>query len=307
MIETDHPMISIRRQCQLIGLPRSSYYYEAVPESELNLKLMKAIDQLYLCYPFYGYRTMTTHLRRDGWPVNHKRVQRLMVKMGIMAIYPRPNTSVAHPTHKVYPYLLRDLAIEQPNQVWCADITYIPMQQGFMYLMAVMDWFSRYILAWELSNSLDTYFCLVALEAALSMATPDIFNTDQGVQFTSNDFTGRLTRDGIRISMDGRGRAFDNIFIERFWRTLKYQDIYIHNYATGMELADGLQRFMHIYNHIRPHQGLDGLTPAEVYGRQTTPPMASMLHQGQPKLRQCPADPDGQLLCLPINETNVSS
>jgi putative transposase len=208
---------------------------------------------------------MTAWLRRQGHVVNHKRVQRLMRKMGLQAIYPKPRTSVAGQGHKIYPYLLRGLAIVRPNQVWSADITYVPMPRGFMYLVAVMDWFSRYVLAWQLSNTLDGYFCLDVLQQALHQAKPEIFNTDQGAQFTAHDFTKCLEQAEVRISMDGRGRALDNVFIERLWRSVKYEDIYIKDYATVPVLEAGLNNYFQLYNHERPHQSLDYRTPAELY------------------------------------------
>ena len=265
LVEPGHPELSIRRQCELLGLNRSSYYYEPASESEENLAVMREIDRLYTQYPFLGYRVMTAMVRREIPDVNKKRVQRLMRKMGLQAIYPQKKTSQPHPQHRVYPYLLRDLIIDRPNQVWCADITYVPMRRGFMYLVAIMDWHSRYILTWELSNSLDRFFCLTALDQALTQARPEIFNTDQGAQFTANDFTGRLLAQDIRISMDGRGRVFDNIFIERFWRTLKYQHIYLHDYETVVALWQGLRQYIQMYNEERPHQALKYRTPAEVY------------------------------------------
>ena len=265
LVEPGHPELSIRQQCELLGLNRSSYYYEPTSESEENLAVMREIDRLYTQHPFLGYRVMTAMVRRAIPDVNKKRVQRLMRKMGLQAIYPQKKTSQPHPQHRVYPYLLRDLIIDRPNQVWCADITYVPMRRGFMYLVAIMDWHSRYILTWELSNSLDRFFCLTALDQALTQARPEIFNTDQGAQFTANDFTGRLLAQDIRISMDGRGRAFDNIFIERFWRTLKYQHIYLHDYETVVALWQGLRQYIQMYNEERPHQALKYQTPAEVY------------------------------------------
>jgi putative transposase len=258
--------LSVARQCELIGLPRSSYYYSPLEtESAENLRLMRRIDELYLRRPFYGSPRMTDWLRDQGWPVNEKRVARLMRVMGLQAIVPGPHTSRPHPQHLVYPYLLRELTVEAPDQVWCADITYVPMQRGFLYLVAVMDWFSRYVLAWELSNSLDAIFCLLALETALGQARPEIFNTDQGAQFTSADFTGRLLAAGIRVSMDGRGRALDNVFIERLWRSVKYEEIYPGDYADGLAARDGLARYFRMYNTERRHQGLKKRTPAEVY------------------------------------------
>jgi putative transposase len=266
MIDTNHPQLSIRRQCELIGLNRSTYYWQPASESPLNLRLMKLIDKEYTQAPFFGYRKMTARLNnKHGFHVNHKRVARLMQKMGLQAVYPRPRTTVAHKEHKKYPYLLRHMEINRPNQVWCADITYVPMVKGFMYLVAIMDWYSRFVLAWQISNSLDTAFCLDALRLALRQAQPEIFNTDQGVQFTAHEFIGELEAAGIQISMDGRGRVFDNIFIERLWRTVKYEDTYIKEYDTGLMLQAGMGDYFHFYNYERPHQSLDYLTPADIH------------------------------------------
>ena len=229
------------------------------------MQLMRLIDEQYLQTPFYGWPRMTAHLRRAGYAVNHKRVQRLMQVMGLQAIYPKPKTTVAHPAHRIYPYLLRNVAITHPNQVWSADITYVPIQHGFMYLVAIIDWFSRYVLAWRLSNTLDGAFCVDALEQALQVGHPEIFNSDQGVQFTARAFTSQLEAHAIRISMDGRGRALDNVFIERLWRSVKYEDIYPNNYVSVPDLDRGLQRYFRFYNYDRPHQSLDYHTPAEVH------------------------------------------
>lgn len=238
MIEPSHPTLSLRRQCELIGLPRASYYYEPAGESELNLRLMRLIDEQYLKTPFYGWPKMAAHLQRAGYAINPKRVRRLMRRMGIQAIYPQPKTTIASPQHTVYPYLLRGMTITRPNQVWSADITYVPIQHGFMYLVAVIDWFSRYVLAWRLSNTLAGRFCLDALQQALVRGQPAIFNTDQGVQFTALPFTTCLEEASVRISMDGRGRALDNIFIERLWRSVKYEDIYLKDYTSVPALDD---------------------------------------------------------------------
>ena len=266
MIDANHPSLSIRRQCDLIGLNRATYYWRPAEESVFNLQLMRLIDQEYTRAPFYGYRKMTARLNNHhGFRVNHKRVARLMQKMGLQAVYPRPRTSAANKAHKKYPYLLRGLNVHRPNQVWCADITYVPMSRGFMYLVAVMDWYSRFVLAWQLSNSLDGAFCLAALRLALRQAQPEIFNTDQGVQFTAVDFTRELEAAHIQISMDGRGRAFDNIFIERLWRSVKHENIYIKEYDTVPALASGLEEYFHLYNYERPHQSLGYLTPADVH------------------------------------------
>jgi putative transposase len=265
MIEPEHAAISIRRQCALLGLNRSTLYYQPATESAVNLQLMRLIDEQYLQTPFYGWPRMTAHLRRQGYHVNGKRIRRLMQLMNLQAIYPKPKTTVSAKDHQIYPYLLRNLTITRPNQVWSADITYVPMQRGFMYLVAVLDWFSRYVLAWQLSNTLDGSFCLKALQQALEQGTPTIFNTDQGVQFTASNFTGCLAAAGVRISMDGRGRAVDNIFVERLWRTVKYEDLYVKDYASVPALEAGLERYFHFYNHDRPHQSLQYRTPAEVH------------------------------------------
>jgi len=226
---------------------------------------MHRIDELFTKYPFYGVHKMTAHLSRQGPTVNVKRIRRLMRKMGLEAIYPKPNLSQRHPEHRVYPYLLRDLAITTPNQVWCTDITYIRLRSGFVYLVAMMDWFSRYILSWEVSISLETEFCLMALDRALRGARPEIFNSDQGCQFTSLAFTGKLESAGIAISMDGRGRAYDNIFIERLWRSVKYDKVYLSDWQQVKEARAGLDAYLTFYNHERPHQSLHDNTPFEVY------------------------------------------
>ena len=265
LIEPGHRELSLARQCELLELARSSYYYEPTPESVENLRYLRLIDEQYLRRPFYGSRRMSVWLQSQGYAVNRKRVQRLMRRMGLEGLAPGPRTRRPSPEHKVYPYLLRNLEIARPDQVWCTDITYVPMSAGFMYLVAIMDWYSRYVLAWELSNTLDTAFCLEALEAALADARPQIFNSDQGVQFTSKDFTQRLEDAEVSISMDGRGRAFDNIFIERLWRTLKYEEIYLKAYESVAELIEGLSQYFEFYNNERLHQGLGYQTPAAVY------------------------------------------
>lgn len=265
MIDLDHSTLSIRRQCELLALSRSTLYYQPAVESPLNLELMRLIDEQYLRTPFYGWPRMTAYVQNLGYPVNVKRVRRLMHQMGLCAIYPKRNTSQPSPDQTVYPYLLRGLQIVHPNQVWSADITYVPIVQGFMYLVAILDWYSRYVLAWQLSNTLDTLFCVEALKRALSITSPEIFNTDQGVQFTAKPFTTTLKEAGVQISMDGRGRVFDNIFIERLWRSVKYEDIYLNDYATVPALDQGLQRYFAFYNHERPHQSLGYRVPAEVH------------------------------------------
>ena len=265
MIEKEHPQLSVRRQCDLIGLNRSTYYREPVGETALNLALMRCLDQQYLKTPFYGIRRMTVSMCWLGYEVNPKRIARLMRLMGIQAVFPRKSLSRPGKGHKIYPYLLRSLKVKYPDQVWSIDITYIPMTNGFMYLVAIIDWYSRYVLDWRLSNTLDAAFCLDSLDSVLAQGKPKIFNSDQGVQFTAQSFTHRLLAAGVQISMDGRGRALDNIFIERLWRSLKYEDIYLKNYETVPSLAQGLSDYFQFYNHERPHQSLGYQTPAEVY------------------------------------------
>ncbi len=265
-----HPALSVVRQCALLGLSRSSVYYRPVEVSPEDWELMRLMDRQYLATPFYGSRRMAAWLTRLGYRVNRKRIQRLMRIMGLRAIYRRPRTSQPAPGHKVYPYLLQGLEITRPNQVWAADITYIPMARGFLYLVAIMDWYSRYVLAWRLSNTLDTEFCVGALEEALRKSEPDIFNTDQGSQFTSEVFTGLLERHGIRISRDGKGRYLDNLFIERLWRTVKYEEVYLKAYANGREAKAGLDAYFEFYNTQRPHQALGYRTPAEVFNEETS-------------------------------------
>jgi len=270
MIDRQHPELSIRRQCDLIGLNRASFYMQPAGETAMNLRLMRLIDEQYLQTPFYGYPRMTAHLRRAGFAVNPKRVARLMQKMGLQGLFPRRKTTIPAPGHTIYPYLLRGLAITHRDQVWSTDITYVPMTTGFMYLVAIIDWYSRYVLTWGVSNTLDGAFCLTALDQALASGQPEIFNTDQGAQFTAQAFTDRLLAVKVQISMDGRGRALDNIFIERLWRTVKYEDIYLKDYETVGALHAGLARYFHFYNEERPHQSLGYCTPAEVYMRQAT-------------------------------------
>ena len=253
------------RQCALASLARSTWYYEPAAESGLNLELMRRIDEQYTATPMYGEPKMTEVLRRMGYPVNHKRVERLMRLMGLRALCPRRNLSKPREEARKYPYLLAGMKIERPNQVWATDITYLRMMEGFLYLVAVMDWFSRYVVAWELSNSLETGFCLDALNRALRRGRPEILNSDQGSQFTSVDYTGRLEREGIRISMDGRGRCFDNIFVERLWRTVKYEEVYLKDYASGAEAMRNLKEYFNFYNGRRLHQALNYRTPLEVY------------------------------------------
>jgi len=266
LIDPAHPRLSIVKQCELVSISRSSYYEAPAGESPENLALMRVIDGQFLGTPWYGSRQMTRHLRRHGHPVNRKRVRRLMRQIGLAAVYQRPKTTVPHPEHKIWPYLLRDLEISRPDQVWCADITYIPMRRGFLYLVAIMDWASRKVLSWRLSNTMDVEFCIEALEEAMvTYGRPDIFNTDQGSQFTSPRFTGVLTRAGIRVSMDGRGRWMDNVFIERLWRSLKYECVYLNAFETGSEARAGIGKWIGYYNADRPHSALGGRTPGEVH------------------------------------------
>jgi putative transposase len=271
-VDPEHGRLSIARQCQLLSIQRSTYYYQPVGESPQNLELMRLVDVQYLETPWYGARQMTQHLRREGHAVNRKRIGRLMQVMRLSGIYQKPNTSKPHPQHKVYPYLLRGLTIERPNQVWCADISYIPVRRGFLYLVAIMDWASRKVLSWRLSNTMDTDFCVAALEEAVARyGTPEIFNTDQGSQFTSDAFTTVLKDAGVRISMDGKGRWMDNVMIERLWRSLKYECIYLHAFETGSEVRHELKRWIDFYNTRRPHSRLDDKTPDEAYWQKTRP------------------------------------
>jgi putative transposase len=259
------PDVALTTQFDLIGVSRNAYYYEPLPETHENLLLMDLIDREYMAHPFYGSRRMVAVLDRMGYPVSRKRVVRLMRLIGIEAIYPKPNLSRLFADHKKYPYLLRDLPVVRPNQVWATDITYIPVQGGYLYLTAVMDWHTRYILSWRLSNTLDVRFCLEALEESLKYGTPEIFNSDQGSQYTSKEFTGFLESRAIQISMDGKGRAYDNIFVERLWRTIKYEEVYLKRYETGFEAHKGLGMFITFYNEERPHQSLDYMTPKTAY------------------------------------------
>jgi putative transposase len=266
MVDPAEPRLSIARQCRLLDIQRSSFYYKAKPIKAEDLELMRLIDARYLRTPTWGSRSMRNHLRRLGYKINRKRVQRLMRLMGLEAIYPKPRTSRPHTGHKIYPYLLRDLSIERSNQVWTADITYIPMNRGFMYLVAVMDWHSRKVLSWWVSNTMEADFCVDAVQEAIRhYGTPQIFNTDQGAQFTSKSFTDLLKDHEIQISMDGRGRVQDNIFIERLWWTLKYHYVYLRSFDNGSELRKGLRDWFRFYNRERSHQALDDRTPDEVY------------------------------------------
>ena len=269
LVDHADPVLSTAAQCGLLKVARSTLYYRPAPVSADDLAVMRRMDELHLAWPFYGSRRMAAVLRRDGWSANRKRVKRLMRVMGLEAIYQKPNTSRGHPGHKVYAYLLRGLVIDRPNRVWCADITYIPMAKGFVYLVAVMDWFSRRVLAWRVSITMDTAFCVEALQEAMDRhGQPEIFNTDQGVQFTSADFLGELETRGVRISMDGKGRYLDNIFIERLWRSLKYEEVYIKAYGSVAAARLGIGLWLTFYNDERPHQALDYRTPSEVFAER---------------------------------------
>jgi putative transposase len=266
MVSRPHPDFSIARQCALLKVPRSTLYYKPKPISDDDLTLMRRIDEIYMKWPFYGSRKMTAELRGERWDVNRKRVRRLMRLMGIEAIYQKPNTSRKHPAHKIYPYLLKNLDIDHANHVWCSDITYIPMARGFVYLVAVMDWFSRRVLAWRLSITLEGDFCVDALQDAMDRyGKPEIFNTDQGSQFTAEAFTALLEASGVQVSMDGKGRFLDNIFIERLWRSLKYEDIFIKAYGSVAEARLGIHAWMKFYNDERKHQALGYRTPREIF------------------------------------------
>lgn len=265
MIEWGHPELSVVKQCELIELNRSSVYYKPALEDPFTLELMRVLDEVYTAHPYFGSPRMTAWLRRLGYGVNRKRVERLMRKMGIVALYPRRRVNLSAPGHRIYPYLLKEVEIVRPNQVWAADITYVRMRHGFLYLVAVLDWFSRYVLSWELSNTLDASFCVEALHRALHIAQPEIMNTDQGSQFGSEGFTGPLETRRVAISMDGRGRAFDNIIVERLWRTVKYEEVYLKDYYDGRDAKQNIERFFQFYNRQRPHQTLDYKTPEEVY------------------------------------------
>ena len=265
MVDRQNPSLSVKRQCQLLDISRSGLYYQPKGIPEEDLELMKLIDRQYLMTPFYGTRKIAAWLKGQDHIVNRKRVRRLMRLVGLKAIYRRPRTSKPAPGHKTYPYLLSGMKITRPNQVWAADITYIPMARGFLYLVTIIDWYSRYVLSWRLSNTLDAGFCVEALKEALRKGKPEIFNTDQGAQFTSEAFTGLLEQHGVRISMDGKGSYNDNLFIERLWRTVKYEEVYLKAYQDGREARSSLGQYFHFYNNERPHQALGYKTPAEVF------------------------------------------
>lgn len=266
MVEPCNNNLSIRAQCSLLLISRSGWYYTPKGKSLLSLKLMRLIDTQFLLTPYYGSRQMARHLRRQGYRIGRHRVRRLMRLIGIEAIYQKPRTSDPHPGHKIYPYLLRDIAVTQANQVWCTDITYIPIRRGFLYLVAIMDWHSRKVLSWRLSNTMDTAFCIEALDEALRLyGRPEIFNTDQGSQFTSLEFTNLLKENGIKISMDGKGRWIDNVFIERLWRSLKYECVYLNAFDSGLQARKEIEAWINHYNQTRPHSTFNGQTPNEVY------------------------------------------
>ncbi len=275
-VEPEHKTLSISRQCELLGLCRSSLYYRPQGESEYNRNLMRLLDEQYMRTPYYGVPKMTEWLRREGCQVNEKRVRRLMRQMGLEAIYPHNKRNLSKPDkkHKIYPYLLNNVTIDHVNQVWSSDITYIRMYHGWLYLTAVMDWYSRYVLSWELSITLEPDFCITALERALEQGKPEIFNTDQGSQFTSTGFTDVLKKNKIKISMDGRGRAFDNIFIERLWRSVKVEEVYMKDYQTVAEATLGLSRYFEFYNRQRLHESLGYSTPREAFSGAVAPPVA---------------------------------
>ena len=271
LIEPGHPGLSVVRQCELLSVSRSGFYYQPAGETATNLALMRLIDAQFLDAPWYGSRQMARHLRRESHVVGRKRLRRLMALMGLAQIYQRPRTTVPNPEHRVWPYLLRDVVVDRPNQVWAMDITYIPMRRGFLYLAAVMDWATRRVLSWRVSNTMDVEFCIEALEEALAQhGRPGVFNTDQGSQFTSPRFTGVLLAAGVQVSMDGRGRWMDNVFIERLWRSLKYECVYLHAFETGSELRAGLSKWIGYYNTRRPHSTLAGRTPDEAYRTRGT-------------------------------------
>jgi len=285
ILDTDLQELSMRRQCEQLGLNRSTVYYQAQPESAYNLLLMRLLDEEYTRHPCKGVVKMVKHLSDLGHHVNQKRVRRLLRLMGLMAIYPKPkNLSKPHPEHKIYPYLLKGLEICRPNQVWCTDITYVRLRAGFIYLVVVMDWYSRYVLSWRISNTLDASFCVEALQdALLYYVCPEIFNTDQGSQFTSEAFTKVLLAEEIKISMDGRGRAFDNIFIERLWRTVKYEEVFLHDYCSIAEAKEKLKKYFNYYNYQRHHQGLKYKKPAEIYFGEAMPAHLWTSPSDQPK------------------------
>lgn len=299
LIEPNHPALTVSRQCELLVMPRSCWYYRGSQDpgrQSRNEDLMKRIDRLFTAHPHLGVRSMTALLAREGEAVNVKRVRRLMRTMGLEPIYPKPRLSDPHPGHRIYPYLLRGVEVTRPDQVWATDITYIPLATGWAYLAAVLDWHSRYVLSWELSSTLETSFCTRAVEQALSLGVPEIFNSDQGSQFTSEAFTSLLSSLGVRISMDGRGRALDNVFVERLWRSVKYEDVYLRDYQTPVDAREGLSRYFEWYNHERPHQSLDNRTPAEVYGLGSRVPGGATRAAGTTVALRAPSVPAAHAL-----------
>lgn len=276
MIEPTHPKLSVTRQCKLLGLPRSSFYHRPQPVRDRDRRMMRRIDELYMAYPFYGSRQMARVLRREGRTISRKRAQRLMRLMGLEAIYQKPSLSRPNASHKIHPYLLGNLAVTRPNQVWATDITYVPIQGGFIYLCAVIDWHSRRVLSWELSNTLDAGFCVRTVARAIAArGAPEIFNTDQGCQFTSAEFTQPLIDLGVRLSMDGKGRALDNVFVERLWRSVKYEEIYLKSYVSVLDAHAQLDRYFDFYNNRRPHSSLEDRTPDEAYRGAALPQAAN--------------------------------
>lgn len=292
LLEPEHPALSMRRQCAMLGIARSGVYRLPRAANDDDLAVMRRIDALFMQWPFLGSRRMTALLRGEGHTINRKRIRRLMRQMGIAALAPKPRTTKRAPGHKIFPYLLRGVAIDRPNQVWCADITYIPMGRGFLYLVAIMDWYSRTVLAWQLSNTMDALFCVTALEQALArFGKPEIFNTDQGSQFTSSEFTGLLATAGVRISMDGRGRWMDNIFIERLWRSLKYEEVYLKGYADAAEARSAITNWISFYNLRRPHQGLRDQAPMTIWRNGVTGPLPGLAMDMALRLDDASASP----------------
>ena len=265
LVERQGGELSLKTQAELLGLSRSGLYYQPVPPSAEEVRLKHRIDEIYTHYPFYGSRRIRAQLKREGWPLNRKRVQRCMREMGLVAVYPGPNLSQPAPGHKIYPYLLRNVTASYPDHIWGIDITYIRLHQGWMYLVAILDWYSRYVVSWALDHTLEMPFVLDAVDRALTQAAPEIINSDQGSHFTSPQYLARFLTVGSRISMDGRGRAMDNIFTERLWRSVKYEEVYLNEYVTPRQARQGLTAYFHLYNYQRPHQSLDYLTPAELY------------------------------------------
>ncbi len=265
LVERAEAELSLKSQAELLSLSRSSLYYQPVPPTAEEIRLKHRIDELYTCYPFYGSRRIRAMLRREGWRINRKRVKRCMREMGLVAVYPGPNLSKPAPGHKIYPYLLRNVVADYPNHIWGIDITYIRLQQGWMYLVAILDWYSRFVVSWSLDQTLEMPFVLDAVDRALQQAQPEIINSDQGSHFTSPQHVDRFLAVGSQISMDGRGRAMDNIFTERLWRSVKYEEVYLNEYLTPRQARQGLATYFQLYNYDRPHQSLDYLTPAELY------------------------------------------